>query len=149
MHEQLTFKPGSERGFCNGNRQIWRRSDNPSANLRLAHWQHPRGLLRSDVRLQGCGRRFPSAAVQECWHFGRPPAWFGAGISHPHPARLPQLHPLALGFACSLLRRRVRPVPARLSRDLGPAWALPASRTKSRTRSHLVATQPLPRRPAA
>ncbi len=35
MHEQLTFRPGSERGFCNGSRQIWRRSDNPSAYLRL------------------------------------------------------------------------------------------------------------------
>ena len=26
MHEQLTFRPDSERGFCNRNRQIWRRS---------------------------------------------------------------------------------------------------------------------------
>ncbi len=35
MHEQLTFRPGSERGFFNGNRPIWRRSDGPSEYLRL------------------------------------------------------------------------------------------------------------------
>lgn len=35
MHEQLTFRLGSERGFCNADRQIWRRNDNSSTYLRL------------------------------------------------------------------------------------------------------------------
>jgi len=35
MHELLAFRPSSERGFCNANRQIWRRGDSSSEYLRL------------------------------------------------------------------------------------------------------------------